>query len=204
MILLHTCSNDLQNNSKIYLFSLILSIFTFFILLIPTYATLEAFFNTTIPIWIETPSIIGLYGCFNKLFDKFLWKCDAIRWFGLPKIPDLNGVWTVNILSSHNDGVQKQAEATISQTFSKFCMVIKTDESVSQTTMAAIELENPIFRTITYTYICKPLANSKPTMNIHEGTGRLEILEGDTKLKGYYYSGRGRQNFGDIDLQKET
>ena len=40
-------------------------------------------------------------------------------------------------------------------------------------------------------------------MNIHEGTANLEILKNDTELKGYYYSGRGRQNFGEILLKKE-
>ena len=42
--------------------------------------------------------------------------------------------------------------------------------------------------------------NTHESMNIHEGTGTLEINCNGTILSGYYYSGRGRQNIGDITL----
>lgn len=200
---MHICSNDLGNTSRIYLFSLLLSVFTFFVLLLPFYDFLKNYFGLTIPIWIETPSIIGLYAFYINIFDKFLWKYNVIRWFGLPKIPDMNGVWKAIIKSSHN-GMEKEAIATIRQTYSKFSMILKTDESTSQTTMASFKLGNPIDRTLTYTYLCKPLSTSPTSMNIHEGTGSLEILKGDEEMRGYYYSGRGRQNYGDITLKKEV
>jgi len=116
---------------------------------------------------------------------------------------DKNGVWKAIIKSSHN-GMEKEAVATIRQTYSKFSMILKTDESTSQTTMASFKLGNPIHRTLIYTYLCKPLSTSSTSMNIHEGTGSLEILKGDEEMRGYYYSGRGRQNYGDIKLKKEV
>jgi hypothetical protein len=198
---MHVCSNDLGNTSRIYLYSLILSVMSFFLLLLPLYEFLKNSYGLTIPIWIETPSIIGLYAFYINIFDKLLWKYKAIRWFGLPKIPNVNGVWKATIRSSH--GVEKEAVATICQNYSKFSMILKTDESVSHTTMASFELGNPIHRTLTYTYISKPLPTSPTSMNIHEGTGSLEILKGDEEMSGYYYSGRGRQNYGEIHLKME-
>lgn len=199
---MHACANDLENTSRIYIYSLLLSIATFFILLLPLYDYLKSSFGLTIPVWIETPSIIGLYAFYIKIFDKALWKLKVIRWLGLPTIPNLNGTWKATIRSSHDD-TEKEAEATIRQSYWKFSMILKTDESVSKTTMASFELNNPIHRTLTYTYLSKPLPTSPPSMNIHEGTGNLEILQGDARMKGYYYSGRGRQNYGEISLERE-
>ena len=198
---MHACSNDLGNASRIYLYSLLLSILTFFLFLLPLYDYLENSFGLIIPVWIETPSIIGIYAFYTNVFDKVLWKYKAIRWFGLPTIPNVNGVWKATIKSSH-DGTEKEAVATICQSYSKFSMILKTDESISQTTIASFELNNPIHRTLTYTYLCKPLPTSQTSMNIHEGTGNLEILQGDVEMRGYYYSGRGRQNYGEINLKK--
>jgi len=199
---MHTCSNDLGGTERIYLYSLLFSILTFFLLLLPFYNYLENSFGLAIPVWIETPSIIGLYAFYNGVFDKVIWKYRAIRWLGLPTIPNINGVWKATIKSSHSR-TEKEAVATISQSYSKFSMILKTDESTSQTTMASFELDNPIHRTLTYTYISKPLPTSPTTMNIHEGTGNLEILQGDKEMRGYYYSGRGRQNYGEINLKKQ-
>jgi hypothetical protein len=199
---MHASSNDLGNSSRIYLYSLILSVLTFFFLLLPLYDLFKNSFGLLIPIWIETPSIIGLYALYINIFDKVLWKFKAIELFGMPKIPNLNGTWKATIKSSHEDK-DKEAIATICQNYSKFSMILKTDESTSQTTMASFELGNPIRRTLTYTYICKPLPASPASMEIHEGTGNLEIVKGDEEMSGYYYSGRGRRNYGEIHLKKQ-
>lgn len=200
---MHACSNNLGLELRIYLYSLFLSIFIFFLVLIPFYNFLESYFGIVIPIWIETPSIIGLYELFVKIFEKYLWKYRFIEWLGLPKIPNLNGKWTAVIKSSFNN-TQKEACVTICQSYSKFSMILKTNESTSETNMAAFQLNNPIKRTLTYTYLSKPLSTSVPSLNIHEGTGNFEILEGDKEMTGYYYSGRGRQNFGEITLKRDN
>jgi hypothetical protein len=197
-----TCSNDLGKDLRIYLYSLVLSILTFFMLLLPFYDFLNNSLGFTIPIWIETPSIIGLYELYVNIFDKYLWKYEFVKWLGLPKIPNLDGSWKATIKSSFK-GTQKEADVTICQSYSKFSMVLKTDESTSTTMMAAFGIANPIMRTLTHTYLSKPFS-PLPSLNIHEGTCNLEILDGDKEMKGYYYSGRGRQNFGEISLTKVT
>ena len=169
--------------------------------LLPFYDFLNNSLGFTIPIWVETPSIIGLYELYVNIFDKYLWKYQFVKWLGLPKIPNLDGSWKAMMKSSFKS-TQKEADVAICQSYSKFSMVLKTDESTSTTMMAAFELANPIMRTLTHTYLSEPLATSSSSMNIHEGTCNLEILEGDKEMKGYYYSGRGRQNFGEICLKK--
>lgn len=196
---MHVCSNDLEKSSRIYLFSLVCSVITFFFVLLPFYNMLKLV-NIIIPIWIETPSIIGLYSLFLGLFDKYLWKYDFIKYIGLPKISNLNGNWKATINSSFNN-TSKKADVSISQTFSKFCMILKTDESVSETVIAHLKLNTPNYQTIAYSYICKPNGISASTMNTHEGTACLEIID-NTKLKGDYYTGRGRETHGEITMER--
>ena len=61
---MHFCSNDLENISRLYLVAIVFSAVVFFVVLLPGYSLLDTYFGFKIPIWIETPSIIGLYGLF--------------------------------------------------------------------------------------------------------------------------------------------
>ena len=198
---MHHCSNDLENKQRITLYAILLSIFTFFYILLPIYAFIEATFNFTIPIWVETPSIIGLYQLFIKIFDKYLWKYSFVEVIGLPKIPNLNGEWKVKIYSSFDNNV-KDADIEIVHNYSHFSMILKTAESKSATTSAIFNLMNPIYKTISYSYLSKPITVTNDTMNIHEGTAILEISEDIKKLEGYYYAGRGRLTYGKIIMEK--
>lgn len=198
---MHNISNDLDNQSRITLYAIVLSIFTFFCVLVPFYGILKSAYNVSIPIWIETPSILGLYRLYVIAFEKYFWKYQFIETIGLPKIPDLNGKWDTKIHTSFDDSV-KNAEAEIAHNYSSFSMILKTKESKSSTTSAIFNLKNPINRTLSYSYLSRPVTTTNDTMNMHEGTAILEILEDTKKLEGYYYSGRGRATYGKIILEK--
>lgn len=198
---MHNIPNDLDNQHRITLYTIILSVFTFFWGLLPVYDYLQSIFNFVLPIWIETPSILGLYHLYVKAFEKYLWKYQFIKIIGLPRIPDLNGKWDTKIYTSFDDSV-KNAETEIAHNYSSFSMILKTDESKSSTTSAIFNLKDSINRTISYSYLSRPITLTSDTMNIHEGTAVLEISKDTKKLKGYYYSGRGRSTYGKIILEK--
>ena len=54
-----------------------------------------------------------------------------------------------------------------------------------------------------YFFQNKPNKNSLETMHIHEGSAILCYDEKTKKLEGEYYSGRDRNNYGDIEVKKE-
>ena len=56
-----------------------------------------------IPWWIETPSVLGFFGLIIFSYNRWFWKTkffQSLEWF---YIPNLNGIWKAEILSSHND-----------------------------------------------------------------------------------------------------
>jgi hypothetical protein len=173
----------------------------FFVVLIPVYSLLDTYFGFKIPIWIETPSIIGLYGLFIKLHDKYLWKVKRLG-FAIPVLPDLNGKWKSEINSSYEGGTVKEADVNIFQTYSKFSMTLKTDESSSETIMAHFSLCDPIQQKLTYCFRSDPKGVAPATMNPHNGVASLDIRDDGRQLKGFYFTGRGRMTQGDITLTK--
>lgn len=197
---MHQCSNNLKNQNNVYLYSFVISIILFFGLFIPIINCLENRFDFPIPVWVETPSIIGIYYSLITLFDELIWKYKWIKYLRLPLIPNLNGNWSAEV--SSGDYPIIKADVKIIQTFSKFSLVLKTSTSSSVSKMASFDLSNPIKRTISYQYLNKPKSKAVETLNIHEGTGILEIDCNENKLSGYYYSGRGRETHGDISLER--
>jgi len=53
---------------------------------------------------------------------------------------------------------------------------------------------------LSYEYVNEPAAGAPTSMHTHRGTAVLKIDKTVKALKGEYYSGRDRQNFGIIEL----
>jgi hypothetical protein len=153
-----------------------------------------------IPWWVDTPSVLAFFGIFVWLYDNHFWKCWPFRrlpWF---YIPNLNGLWKVEVKSSYtgfNEDIQ--ASGLIRQTASKICIALQTDQSSSHSIFAAL-VRTDRFSTfeLMYYYLNRPKADSIETMGVHYGTSWVRISEGAARLEGDYYSGRGRQNYGTI------
>lgn len=200
-----SCSNDLGKELWLYFFLVVLSAITFFFGLIPLYNYLEKTFEFTIPVWVETPSIFGLFGVFFALFDRYFWKYRVIKVFGLPKIPNLNGKWKATISrrdENDNEVKKKESDVIINQNYSKFNLLMKDEGATSDVKMATFQISNPINRRIIYTYVCEPHATAPDEFQMHEGTTTLEIMEGDKEMSGNYYSGKGRRHHGTVYLKK--
>ena len=152
-------------------------------------------FAWTPPWWMDAPSVMGIYGIIHKLFDSYGW-----RW--LSPIPNLRGTWTGFVKSSHESDRQSRVDVTIQQTWTRVRISLESAESRSRSLMAAIRTdeEGP---GVSYEFLNEPKAVvSAPTMQAHRGTASLHLHPDGERLEGDYYSGRGRTNNGQIQVQR--
>jgi hypothetical protein len=158
-----------------------------------------------IPWWIDYPSVLGFYGLFGWLYDRYVWKMEFVQKSEWLLVPNLNGVWNVELKTCYDDFTDMvKCRMFIRQTGSKIRISIETDNSISHSVQASI-LCSAKLKTfeIMYTYINQPKAASKSTMNIHYGTASLQISDDFRILEGDYYSGRGRQTYGSLIAKRQ-
>ena len=196
---MHPYTTDCDKARFIHLALVVLSIGFAFSL-----KSLQALGILQVPWWIDTPSVLGFYGLFYKLFDKYLWRIPLLRKFGLLKIPNLNGAWKGYVTSSFDEHSTKhEATLEINQTWRKLGIQFKTGSSVSNSLSASILTEKLNEVVLSYEYLNEPRSNAKYTMHMHRGTAWL-ILKNDGKtLEGEYYTGRGRQTHGAVSFERK-
>jgi hypothetical protein len=154
-----------------------------------------------VPWWFDAPAVIGFYGIYYKLFDKFLWK--RLVKIGLIQIPNLNGNWIGHFQSSY-DGhtTQKHATIEVKQSWTKMCIVFKSGTSRSKSISSSIITTDAEGYVLSYEYQNEPNYNSVSTMQIHRGFTRLILSRDKKELEGDYYTGRGRLNYGTMNFRK--
>lgn len=152
------------------------------------------------PWWLDSPSVMLFYGFLYLLYDQLLWRL-RIGTIPLSKIPDVGGVWAGVLTSSYNNGTKINIVFYIRQSWSRIAIRTETETSTSFTTMAALYTEDYPYPGLKYEYLSEPGAFATSTMQIHKGTGHL-LLSPDIKiLNGEYYTGRGRQTVGALELR---
>jgi len=152
------------------------------------------------PWWASAPSVMGIYGLLYSVFDKFIWRKPFLKKLGIIKTPDISGKWRGKLQSSFNSQDFVNTDVKISQTWTEIEILLKTDNSCSNSTVASIMVGVSNNASLHYQYQNNPKSSSVDSMQIHYGTTYLSC-SGD-KLEGEYYSGRGRQNIGSIELHK--
>jgi hypothetical protein len=156
-----------------------------------------------LPWWIDAPSVVGFYGVFYNIFDKYLWRVPILQRIGLVKVPDLNGTWKGDIVSSFDAQATKHdVTVEIRQSWARISINVGTQNSKSHSLTAAILTENQNTIMISYEYLNEPRPNAKTTMHTHRGTTRLTLASDSQTLEGDYYSGRDRQNFGVLSIRR--
>lgn len=175
--------------------------------IIAAYGLHRIFFalNFIAPWWLEVPSPLGFYGIFYTAFDRWLWKWILFRKIGLVKVPELNGAWNGSLTSSfHEHSQQLKAEIRISQTWTQIRIVLETEASKSNSKIAAILTEDPDCIELSYEYLNEPRAKADKGMQTHRGTAHFIFrkTKDSESLKGEYYSGRDRQNYGTLEFKR--
>lgn len=168
------------------------------------YKTLEAV-QISPPWWFDMPSLMGFYGLFYTVFDKWLWRVPITRRIGLVKVPDLTGKWEGHITSSFDEH-QSQCEASIQilQTWTRIRINLEAEHSRSCSQTAAVITEVPHCAIISYEYLNEPKAPATTTMHTHRGTARhtLCVVDDSEVFDGEYYTGRDRGTFGTLHFKR--
>jgi len=145
--------------------------------------------------WIDSPSILAVWGGIYKIFDKYLWCL-------FPGAINLSGKWDGFIHSSHDQNQNKKAvKVKIKQTWSRISIRLESDISKSKSLAASFILDDDGYSTLSYEFLNEPQHNAMAAMHTHRGTCLLEI-KNKNLMNGFYYTGRGRQTTGAIELEK--
>jgi len=159
--------------------------------------------QVTVPWWVDAPSVMGFYGVLYKVFDKWLWRTPVFRQIGLVKVPCIEGVWEGYVSSSFDEHQNQYAVVvTIRQTWTEVSLVLQSQHSRSHSLVASIIGGQSGYPWLNYEYLNEPSPDARSTMHSHRGSARLMICEDRGVLEGQYYTGRDRQNYGVIYVER--
>ncbi len=172
------------------------------IALLATYGVVRGLtaLQLALPWWFEGPSVLGFYGAIHLWFSKRGWRIRVFRRLGLVVVPDLQGRWEGELITSH-EGTPDPAPVTVTvrQEWRRISVQAKTRDSRSHSVAATVLVGDEPDQ-LSYEYLNEPRATAVATMEMHRGTARLLVTatESQTVLEGGYYTGRGRSNTGTI------
>ena len=161
--------------------------------------------SLAVPWWLDTPSVLGFYGIFYLCFDKYVWRWSLLRRFGLVSLPNLNGTWEGTLTSSYDEhDAQHPVTIKVSQTWRHMAVRLETTSSLSCSESAALRTQDACRHTLSYEYFNEPKALATSTMHAHRGTARLTADQESSRsvLRGEYYTGRDRQMYGTLRLER--
>jgi len=191
---MHSYSIDSEERPTVYLILAILSILTTWV--IKT--------KLNFPWWAEDPSIFGIFGLLYIFFDRHLWKWRVFKSIGLVKTPNYNGKWKGHIKSSFDEFKQEiEVELTILQHWTSIDISFETETSKGRSEIAGIKIGDLNYSELTYTYFNEPIVSADLNMNIHKGTSTLCFIKNNSHAKGDYYTGRGRNHYGEVFISKK-
>jgi hypothetical protein len=194
---MHPYSIETQERKNILLFLAIISI----VLSSSFYKMLDNY-QIVLPWWVESPSVLSLYGVFFTIFNKWAWK--IFKKIGIVKTPNLNGKWKGYLKSSFDEhSAETEVTLEIFQDWTRIKIILTAEQSSSYSKSASFVIETPEGKYLSYQYINEPKPDAVKTMSIHRGTASLLFNEEKNTLIGEYYSGRDRQNFGSLYFKRE-
>ena len=158
--------------------------------------------------WSSAPvvavPVFGLFAGLYFLFDKYFWKIPWLRKVLL--VPDLNGKWLCKGHTSlkNAEAVDYDWDATVSitQSWSKILIHLKTKQSESKSISASIYHEAGVGYRVLYQYNNKPNADELDLSN-HSGSAELLFSENTESATGSYYTDRHRTTVGTMSLKRE-
>ncbi len=152
---------------------------------------------------LPIPSIALFFGVSYWAFDNWLWRFRFLRVLRLISVPDLRGTWTGTIASSYTGFEKTQpVTVTIEQTWTKIVVRLNSAGSRSWSITASVLTNSPEGLVLTYLFDNQPEAESAQTMERFRGTTVMVNTEPGL-LEGYYYTGRGRETHGSVNLCRQ-
>lgn len=158
--------------------------------------------QVNLPFWVEGPSLLSVYGLAVWAFDEWGWRWASLRSVLRLRVPDLAGQWQGRLWSNFDGGRDRDdVRVTITQTWTRILIRLETGSSRSWSTVAAISTADPGQPILSYQYMNEPRADAAESMSTFKGTATLALVSSD-RLEGDYYSGRGRNQFGRLSLDR--
>ena len=158
--------------------------------------------------WSSSPvvamPVFGLFAGLYFLFNKYLWKVTWLRRILL--VPDLNGIWVckghTTLKNAEPTDFNWDATVSITQSWSKIMIHLKTKQSESKSISASIYHEDGVGYRLLYQYNNRPNADELDLIN-HSGSAELLFLEDTLTASGSYFTDRHRTTVGTMLLKRE-
>lgn len=163
------------------------------------YSAFVAWRKIEVAWWLETPSIMSVYGMVYWLYNRHGWKW-RLWGFRLSEIPDFSGTWFGELHSNHAEGTKLHGMMHVHQTWTNLCVEFESQTSRSYSVMAAVNVTPGPTEGLTFQYTNAPRHRATKTMNAHVGMNHLRLSPDGKTLEGDYFSGRGRQTVGSMKL----
>lgn len=159
-----------------------------------------------IPWWAALPSPMPIYLLIRGIFTRYLWRWSIFHKFGIVRIPDLNGIYKGHLWTSHEGGERHPCTLVISQTWTRISIRGRFPKSGSFNMVTGISVEDTAAPRLTYEYWNTPASDAVGSMQAHRGTIWFDVAfeDGTIELKGDYYTGRGRETVGRIEVRREA
>ena len=154
------------------------------------------------------PSVLSLvgagaiYAALYWIFDQYAWRWPAVA--RLLKLPDLAGEWDCVGKSLDENGDTKydwNGVVTIIQSWDKLRVRLKTESSGSNSIAAALSYDAADGYILLYHYHNDPNINQRE-LAPHQGYASITFAPNLTSGKGEYFTGKGRINFGTMELRR--
>lgn len=150
----------------------------------------------------SVPTAFAIFGALYWGFSRWAWR--PLAWWGILSIRDLNGVWAGSLSSSyHNFEEELDFKLDIDQTWDKISISGSAGDSSSYSLSASFTNGRPGLR-LDYLYQNEPDATAQEGMEIHKGAAMLSLSKDKNTLEGQYFNGRGRDNFGHMEVTRES
>lgn len=168
--------------------------------ILTTWPLMSATFE--VPGWIYGPLALLCYLVYFEIFDRYLWRIKLFRALRIVDAPDLNGVWEAGVKSSFSHLKEEvRLFVRIRQTWTRISITAETPDAISTSVSASIRMAEKNVELI-YTFDNRPRSGSIDQAQKHSGTTWLRLSPDGMILVGQYFTGRGRNNVGNLRLRR--
>lgn len=154
------------------------------------------------PWYLETPSPFLIFTFLFWLFNNYLWI--FFSKIKMIKTPNLNGTYDGFLKSSFDNFESKvNVKLTVKQNWTQILVTQLTDSSKSCSVIASVLIHKKCDPVLIYSYQNDPnISSATSTMHMHYGTCEHTWKKENNTFNAMYYSGRDRNNTGEIFLEK--
>lgn len=154
------------------------------------------------------PTVLSLVGA-GTVFGILYWILDRYAWRWHPisrllKVPDLSGGWSCkgqSVKTENNPAYEWEAKITIIQSWDRLRVRLKTAQSGSHSTSAAIIYDEADGFRLFYSYKNDPNIGELE-LKSHRGFAEIVFSKDLRSGDGEYFNGHGRYTFGTMKLQR--